>query len=431
MSNFSKILKFGGTSIGSPIGFQNILSIVHQQSEPVCVVVSACAGVTDLLYDLAWCAAKGNQSDIQKRLDSAYQIHRHLLRDLFPDSSIQKHIEQRLTPWFDQLRDLLQGICYLGEITERQTARVVAYGELLSSTLLAAALEISGIAAEWWDIRKIFRAYPNRWIGAELDEKQTGLLLQQLLAARKQSQLPRVVVTQGFIAGDAAGRSVVLGRGASDYSAAVLGALLRVDEVQIWTDVSGVYTADPRYVPDAVPIPSLSFSHVRQMALYGAKVVHPDALLPVEKQDIPVRILNTFDPSGYGTLLQRTNVLDETVALLSVCLLQSCSLQLLQEESGGSAWIAQKFPDKYCLVTRDSGDGESVDLVACIGNRLLDDSDYIARIFRSIAWCPIRFFQANSANSVCVIAVPKGEGQKVLNALHSICLESVAMLKGE
>ncbi len=423
MSNSIRVLKFGGTSVGTPEGLQQLLQIVEQPATyHRWVVLSACAGITDLLDQLAHQAASGIQSRWQGILQHIRQQHYQLIAQTFAETEIPE-IWAALHPWFAQLERLAQGVAYLEELTERQRASFLAYGELLSSTMVATALQLRGVPAIWFDIRHLLRTKEERWIAAPIDWAHT----QQQLASlhrRLAQDTPGIWITQGYIAQNVHGQTTVFDRGGSDYSAALLGALLEAERIEIWTDVPGILTADPQLLSDAHPIPKLSFSQMRQLALLGAKVLHPNTLLPAEQARIPVHIRSTFEPTKAGTVIDAATVWD-TVELLALVLQPQRSIRFIDTADAlpSNCWIVQQYPDGYLAVGESNVLSDThCDVIGCLATAF--SPQLLVHILEALRHIPLHFLQMNSSSKSCLLGVPAGQGQEAMERLHPLCLRS-------
>jgi aspartate kinase len=292
------VLKFGGTSVADAAALQRVAGVVqraHRTTRPV-VVVSALAGVTDALLAAADAAASG---DVQPQLAALLERHAEIAGRLArPDSS--RGIQAVLGRAHAELADLLRRVA--GEPERRPALRdeIVSYGERLSAALLTAVLLAADVPARYVDARHclITDGTHGRATPLLLDtEQRTRAELAPLLDRRL------VPVLGGYIGATLEGVTTTLGRGGSDYSAALVGAALAAREIQIWTDVSGVLTADPRVVPGAGTISSLSYAEAAELAYFGAKVLHPKTIQPAMERDIPVRICNSKAPGDRGTVV--------------------------------------------------------------------------------------------------------------------------------
>ncbi|MGI4872299.1 MAG: bifunctional aspartate kinase/homoserine dehydrogenase I [Janthinobacterium lividum] len=295
-----QVLKFGGTSVASAENIEKTLAIAlaaHAEG-PLVLVVSALGGTTDALIHAGRAAAAGDKT-FRAALRQLEARHFTAAEALLPDFAAQAAIQPWLTAQFTELARLADGIFALGELSPRTLDRLMSYGELLSSRLVVAALHARGHAAAWADSRQLLRTN-SRFGTAQVDEAVTG---QQVLDFQKNT--PETLwVAPGFIAADAQGHTTTLGRGGSDYTAAVLAAALGADKLEIWTDVSGMLTADPRLVRAARPIARISYEEAMELSHFGAKVLYAPTVQPVRQAGIPMWIKNTFAPHDPGTLVE-------------------------------------------------------------------------------------------------------------------------------
>jgi aspartokinase/homoserine dehydrogenase 1 len=301
------VLKFGGTSMGDAAAIRRVAAIVvdKARSGRVIVVVSAMSGVTDALLHCGRSAARQDASwrDGLRKLE---RRHDQTLSDLVPEPLRGAPAQMQETT-FRSLERLCSSIEVLGECSARTLDKLAAYGELLSSGLLFAHLS-DRISTAWADSRLLIRTNSD-FTAAHVDFETTT---EQVKAYFEKDQAP-VVVLPGFIASDASGETTTLGRGGSDYTAAVIGAALPDAEVEIWTDVPGMMTADPRLVPNARSIEALSFQEAMELSHFGAKVLYPPTVLPLMKMNRPVRIRNTFDAAAPGTLIHAQALKDRSI----------------------------------------------------------------------------------------------------------------------
>ncbi len=281
------VMKFGGTSVGIPARYSiAIRRVAGARSRDPVVVVSALAGVTNLLVE--FCRDPGSRGRIAARIG---ERHANFAREVrLPPAAIEAPLEV----WRADAERLARGS---EPLHGAERDRVLAHGELLGAALFAAGLEAAGVPA-----RAIFAGdaglVTDEHFGAAhpLPESEAGL--RAALGSR-----PPVPVVTGFLGRTRDGRTTTLGRGGSDYSAALIGAALGAEEIQIWTDTSGMLSADPRIVPEARPVPRLSFAEASELAYFGARVLHPKTLLPAIQRCIPVRVLNTANPEDPGSLI--------------------------------------------------------------------------------------------------------------------------------
>jgi aspartate kinase len=295
-------MKFGGTSVADPDAITRLIGIVRQQqaktkSAPL-VVVSALSGVTDKLVAIAQLAEEG--ASVKAAVEVQGLLDRHLSVATAVTSASRAGVLSDVRREFDELNGLVHALSVLREVSPRSRDAVHAVGELVSSRIVAAAFADHGVAAAWVDARTVLTTDAEHNAAAP-DMMDTCERVQDRVAPLVAEQ--KVVVLGGFIGATTSGITSTLGRGGSDYSAAIFGSCLGADEIQIWTDVDGMLTADPRIVPQPRLVPQLSFAEASELAYFGAKVLHPSTILPAVAKNIPVRILNSRRPENSGTLI--------------------------------------------------------------------------------------------------------------------------------
>ncbi|MDE7152972.1 MAG: bifunctional aspartate kinase/homoserine dehydrogenase I [Muribaculaceae bacterium] len=284
------VLKFGGTSVGTAESLKKVKEIVAAQPKPVVVVVSALGGITDRLIATARRAAEGNP-DYSQLYDAIRERHLSVVDDLFT-APRNTAVRELITPLLDELGNIFQGIFLIGDLSERTLDIVVSYGERISSLITANLIDGSRHLDSCSFIRTRRKAGANI-----LDRQETSRLIDSAFAGNDSP----VTVVAGFISRGENGEITNLGRGGSDYTAALLAAALKADELQIWTDVDGFMTADPRVIDKAYVIDTLSFVEAMELCNFGAKVVYPPTIYPVFHSNIPLLIKNTFNPTAPGT----------------------------------------------------------------------------------------------------------------------------------
>jgi aspartate kinase len=302
------VLKFGGTSVGEPDARRRVLEIVEAEPRPRVVVVSALSGVTDALLTIA---AAGATPESLRALDALLDRHLTAARLLRAGPS-RTRLEEDLRRICAQVSIVLRSCA--GAATPRSCDEVVAAGELWSSRLLAALLLDRGTHVEWIDARQVVRTNSEHGAAAP-DLDATHAAVDRLIAPVISGG--SVAVVGGFLGSDPQGTTTTLGRGGSDYSAALLGACLDAEEIQIWTDVDGVLTADPRVLPHARLVAHLSYGEAHDLAFFGAKVLHPGTITPAVQRNIPVTVRNAYRPAGAGTLVTERERLDRTRSVVA------------------------------------------------------------------------------------------------------------------
>ena len=297
-----QVLKFGGSSVANATNMNKVVDIVVKAAlkEPTILVVSAMGGVTDSLINTGKLAESGDEAykTILKELE---QKHLDAVRDLLPiqqQSATLSQVKQK----FNELEAISDGVFLLGELSDRTNDKMVSYGEILSSLMIAAKLKSISESTLWVDSRLLIRTnstHGNALVDfAVTTENITGFF---------NTHAAKIYVTPGFISSDQHNHTTTLGRGGSDYTGAIYAAALQASVLEIWTDVSGMMTADPRLVNNARPIHRISYQEAMELSHFGAKIIYPPTIQPVMKQNIPVWIKNTFAPDEYGTLIENSS----------------------------------------------------------------------------------------------------------------------------
>lgn len=294
-------MKFGGTSVGDAGRLRAVRDLVQVAlpRAPV-VVLSAMSGVTNTLFDAARAAERGDEKAVRKWQRELVERHRRAAEELF-GGEMPERLAADLRERFDELRILLRGVALLHELSPRSLDAITSMGERLSTQVFAHFAAADGLDVEFVDVRAVLRT-DARFGAARPDEVALRKLAAEHLVPRVRPG--RAIVTQGYIGATADGLTTTLGRGGSDYSAALLGAALGAEEVQIWTDVEGILTADPRIVPEAMPIAEISFAEAAELAAFGAKVLHPATIQPAVEAAIPVTVRHTGRPHGAFTTIR-------------------------------------------------------------------------------------------------------------------------------
>ncbi len=390
------VMKFGGTSVGSVEAFAQVVAIVADKiteqtqtttTRPgVAVVTSAMSGVTNMLIESARRAANGDE-DFYKETENALRVkHQSVVGEFIDDGGERAALGRIFDQRLQEFSRLCSSITVLGELTNRGLDVVSGLGERLSAPLLAAVLRAKGIPAEYVDATEIVVTDSVFGGAAPLMEQTTERSLPRLLAMIEKGIVP---VVTGFVGATVEGVPTTLGRGASDYSAAIIGAVLDADEIQIWTDVNGVMTADPRIVSDARSLRQLSYEEVAELAYYGAKVLHPQTVTPAVEKKIPIRVLNTFEPNHPGTRIVE------------------------QSDSEGDG------PNQGTVKAITSIRG--MNLITVGGRGMIGVPGTAARTFTSVANVGanvLMISQSSSEQSICFV-VPDGIAPRVIDALRA------------
>ena len=292
------VMKFGGTSVEDAKAIDRVASIVQGRlSQKPVVVVSAMAKVTDTLLNMAKAAGAGERKTALKLCRSLQERHYNTASELL-GTALFTEFHSEIGSEFENLDELLRGISAVGEITPRTTDHVAAFGEMLSSKIVAAAFAARGLNGVHVDSREVLITDSSYMQAVPHFEETNARLEERVHPLLRDGKVP---VMGGFIGSNRAGITTTIGRGGSDFSAAIFGAGLSADRIEIWTDVDGILTTDPRICPDAHRIKVISFDEAAELAYFGAKVLHPATVLPAIKKNIPVYVLNSLNPSCEGT----------------------------------------------------------------------------------------------------------------------------------
>ena len=365
-----KVIKFGGTSVANSNAIKSVFNIIKKNRDKTLIVVSALSGVTDNLSSMIDLAVEGDNSYI-KKLKYLKKRHVDLINESL-DIKSQKKLISFLDAKINEIKDLLTSIESLGESTNKSYSRILSYGEILSSSVIYEILKHNKLNLVLKDSRDLIQTFIQNNLQI-VDFKTTEKNVLDFFASENKS----ITILPGFIASDENGETTTLGRGGSDYSAAIYSSILNAEILEIWTDVSGMYTANPKLVNQAEPIPSLSYFEAMELSHFGAKVIYPPTLQPVMRKQIPVIIKNTFKPEDPGTLIGKQNNANKQVVK-------------------GISHI-----DDICLLTLE-------------GNGMVGVPGFSSRLFEVITKAAINIImitQASSEYSIC-IAVKSSDAEK-------------------
>lgn len=445
MSQTLIVAKFGGTSVADFDAMNRSANVVLSDANTRLVVLSASAGVTNLLVSLSEGKEQAQRATL---LDEIRRIQYAIIDRLQSPDVIREEIDR-----------MLENIGMLSEAAALATSNaltdeLVSHGELMSTLLFVEILRERQINAEWFDVRKVMRT-SDRFGRAEPDVAALKEQSAVLLAPRTAQAL---VVTQGFIGSESKGRTTTLGRGGSDYTAALLGEALQAVRVDIWTDVPGIYTTDPRVVPAAKRIDEITFEEAAEMATFGAKVLHPATLLPAVRSDIPVFVGSSKDPAAGGTrvcnetqnpplfralalrrkqtlltlhslnMLHARGFLAEVFAILarhsiSVDLITTSevSVALTLDTTGststGDSLLTQALLTELSSLCRVEVE-ENLALVAIIGNNLSKACGVGKEVFGALEPFNLRMICYGASSYNLCFLVPGGDAEEVVRALH-------------
>ncbi len=321
------VMKFGGTSVGTGKNIRHVAGLVADKvkaGNKVVVVVSALASVTNGLAEIADQAKKGTEQHIRDFTAKLYEKHDAAIADAIKDAAIRKEIEEVTKATIGELGKILTGVYYIGELTPKSRDYVLSFGERLSAPIVWGALRDLKLESHWFTGK-------DAGIVTDAEFGNASPLMNVTMHQLKERMEPLlekgvVPVVTGFIAATQDGIVTTIGRGGSDYTATILGVGLSADEVWIWTDVDGIMTADPRIIPSAKMLPELSYQEAAEMAIFGAKAMHPRALEPVSEAKIPVRIRSTMHPENAGTLITDVEKTKSKSAVKAVALMKDVAM---------------------------------------------------------------------------------------------------------
>lgn len=407
-------MKFGGTSVGDVAAFERVYNIVTSQIDrkPV-VVVSAMTKVTDALLAAFDLAKKGDLGAAIASLEPQFDRHVEVTKHFIPEGS-SNLFDAELQFARGELSDLLTRASRRSLPLSMLKDAIVSYGEQLSSRLLAEVLKAKGINARQFDSRRLIVTDDEFGAAQPIIEETNDIVQLELMPSIKAGEVP---IMGGFIAGNRAGETTTLGRGGSDYSAAIVAAALDADELQIWTDVTGVMTCDPRICRDARTIPVLSYEEAAELAYFGAKVLHPKTIKPAIDNAIPVRVCNTFVPDEVGTMVlaesgETPNKIKSIASKKNITILRITSARMLGAYGFMSA-VFQVFDRHRTVIDVISTSEVSVALT-------LDNSDSIDKVVEELS----RLGEVEVESGYAVICVV-GEGLRASTGLASSVFSTI------
>ena len=448
------VIKFGGTSVGDAQRVANAIDIVAERrgQRPI-VVVSALAGVTNDLVAASEAARACDAGRVNQIIAAVRQRHEDVAMRLVQQKFdfFESFIKQ-LDKQIDQIHTILSGIALLGEITPRARDKVMAIGEKLSSVLFAYSMMMRALPGEHVDSEEVVITDDRFGEAAPLMDETRAAAERVLHPLVERNLIP---VMGGFIGRTRDGATTTLGRGGSDYSAAIIGAAAGADEIQIWTDVDGMMTSDPRLIPTARVIDRISYVEAAELAWFGAKVLHPKTIAPAVAQKIPVRVLNTHNVSSAGTLITEEGDTAESgpravavkrgitvVHMTSNTMLGAhgflarlfaifeeleISVDLITtSEVSVSVTIDEDNP-KLAAKLKPIADVEVIRnqcIVAIVGRRLVGDSAVAARIFEAMRGIPMSMFSLGTSGLNLSIVVDEADADRSVRAIHAALFEA-------
>ena len=328
-----KVLKFGGTSVANAENIQKTVAIIQRSSEPQIVVVSALGGVTDLLIKAGTLAEQSDEAykEVLLQLENKHLDTARALLPVTHQSSCLSMVKQQ----FNELDEICSSVFYLKELSLRTKDRIISFGELLSSKIISAYLLSLNVQHDWIDARKVIKTNSNHGFAAVNFSVTNDIISYTITSSHK-----NIFLAPGFISSDDHGNTTTLGRGGSDYTAAIFAAAVHASSLEIWTDVTGMMTADPRWVSNARTIPQISYQEAMELSHFGAKVIYPPTIQPVQQKNIPTWIKNTFAPDEHGTVIEQISAypsLGDGGIITGISSINS--IALLSLEGGGMVGI--------------------------------------------------------------------------------------------
>ena len=448
------IQKFGGTSVEDAAAMARSIEIVREhgitrRTRPL-VVLSACAGVTNALIRVSELALKETTTEALLAIDQLEVRHARIARELIEEEATVAHVHRVLHAIWEELRTLVRGVNLVRELTLKSRDQMQSLGERASSTIFHAALqeqlEDDGIICHLFDARD-FIATTNEFTAAR---PLMSEIIRRMKKIRTALTKGAVGVTQGFIGRTLAGETTTIGRGGSDFSAAIMGVALDAREIQIWTDVAGIMTCDPRIAPQAWTIERISFHEASELAFFGAKVLHPETIWPAVEKSIPVRVLSSKEPEKEGTV-----IVDETEdarAMTGIAVKKSISLirisangsqpnpavqQMVWNALGESGAIPLAVSLSVDAASYAFGDAVAVpilraaceglasleletnrSLVTLVGSGLYTQSGIAARMFRAIGRTNCEMISYGGSESAISLVVHDDVANRVVKKLH-------------
>lgn len=393
-----KVLKFGGTSVGSAENINKVISILNQQSKDskIAVVVSAVGGVTDQLLEAANLACNKNL-DYKQTYNAIWSRHNNVIEGLFAnsdnDKSLQKNHERLhdlVSEKLNELKSLLDGIYLINELSPKTKDKLLSYGEALSSIIIYHTLESRNIDATLKNSQELIITDLN-FNNATVNFEITDTNIQSYFKSNSKS----IILLPGFVSKSTSGEITTLGRGGSDYTAAIIAAAMDAKELQIWTDVSGMYTTNPKLVKQAAPIDELSYQEAVELSHFGAKVLYPPTVMPVLKKQIPIVIKNTMQPEAIGTT------------------------------------ITQKVKPNKVSPVKGISNIDDIALLTLQGNGMVGIPGFSKRLFETLAQEKINIIlitQSSSEHSIC-FGISKSDAKRAKEAIDVVFEYEIALQK--
>ncbi|PIE04443.1 MAG: aspartate kinase [Spirochaetales bacterium] len=439
------VLKIGGTSMGSAARMDQALDIARSllPKAPV-MVCSAMGGITDRIIEASVLAQQGLADKAMQSLEAIKDVHYQCAQE-FLEGDILADTRSDLDHLFTQFASLLKGVSLLRDCSPRSLDALLSFGERLSTRLIHSRAVQQGMASELLDARGFIRTNDS-FNKARPDMEETF----RLTAEQVQPAAGKLIITQGFIGSTSSEVTTTLGRGGSDYSASIIGAALNAEEIQIWTDVNGIMTCDPRLIPQAFTVPEITYMEAGELAFFGAKVVHPATIQPAVVKGIPVRVKNTARPEEHGTRIaadagfpglkalsvkKNITVLNITSSrmleahgflslLFAVFDAAETPVDLVSTSEVSVSMTIERTDRLEEIIDRLKELGEvsaekGMAIICMVGEHLWKDPAFPAKAFGALEDIPIRMISLGASEVNLSLVVPENQAEKALNNLHS------------
>lgn len=443
------VLKFGGTSVRDAHWIDGALSIAHGQLQRAPVLVaSAIHNTTDRLNSIAETARNGNLAAAKNGIEELRRFHDEAARELLTGKRLER-AGAKLDELFRGILSLVKGVSLLREYSGRSSDALLASGELLASTLIAFRAEERGIPVTLLDSREFIRTDARFTRATPIYHVTNRLILERLVP-----EPGRLTVVQGFIGSTDTGVTTTLGRGGADATAAIIGAALHAEEIQLWTDLDGIMTSDPSIVEEARAIPEISMEEAAELAYFGVKVVHPSMIQSAVELGIPIRVKNIAAPTAPGTVIRSDvsgsgiraitgkdritlitvtssrmlnaygflsrifSIFEKHAVPVDLVATSEVSVSMTIEKNGGLEAIQQDLSE---IGTVSVFDGMSI--ICLVGMHLWKDPFFIARVFESLVSIPIRMISLGSSDINLSLVVPEVELENAIRKLHRSLFE--------
>ncbi len=452
----TRVLKFGGTSVSTPEAICQVYEIVISKvQDKGIIVLSAMRGITDLLERLSDFATCIDCPEKREIFEQIFRVHIQIIESLF-DSNTEnsEKAKARFIEQFERLKLIVEGVEILGELTPKVKDEILSFGEFFSSTIVFEYFSSKGLNCYLLDAREVIETDSNSQCAKPNYNKieENGKKILELFKSYD------IIVTQGFV-GSCSGVTTTLGRGGSDFSAALFGYAIEAEEIQIWTDVDGILSADPKLVSRPVPLEVVSYDEIVELSFFGAKVLHPETLKPAMEKGIVVKVLNTFNPSFEGTTIVK-NLSDYVIStevhtpkIHSLVLIENCLLvkkRLNTRTNDFSYYFGYlTLPQMKLLhfngnvnyfkaivrITDTSFDFPSffeneqieykpIDVIALCGWNLQKPNrkvfNQVVEILNLVKIFPIHQFVFRSSDYSIILAIMRNRGKELLESIHSV-----------